>query len=232
MPASVMCQPLRPHEQKVAAALLVVLRKAMNDSPAAVPAAKEVLMSNVPQLEHFLCLVPDEGELPSLKQLEGSASPALRDCLNHISEVCAAAECQPLEMLTRSIQCRAHLTALQSVASGKLAARRQRLQATEASLAMSSAAKPRSAEICKRLHTRVGQLAKYAVPPKLRTFLIALLHETIMMLDFDKKQLGADPAPPTAGSASSFTACIDHMLPGMPAGIMHGTTLSGMCGLT
>ena len=219
MPASDECQPLRPHEQKVAAALLVVLKKALNDDPAAMTTTKEVLVSNNPQLEHFLRLVPDEGELPSLKQLEKSASSALRDCLDHVSEVCAAAECQPLEMLIRSIQCRTHLTALQSAACGSMAARRQRLQALAASLAISSTAKSRDDEIFKRLHTRVGLLAKYGIPPKSRAFVTAILHEAITLLDLDKEPKEGASAPAAAGSASSFTACLDHMLPGEETGL-------------
>ena len=87
-PASEQCQPLSPQQLKVAAAVMVVLRRALNNSVHAISATKEVLISNLPQAEHLLQLVPEGTELPSLKQLEEQASPALREWLDAISELC------------------------------------------------------------------------------------------------------------------------------------------------
>lgn len=191
-PAPEQRQPLSPQQLKVAAAVMVVLRKALNDSVHAMTATKEVLVSNMPQADHFLQLVADSRELSSLKQLEESASPALREWLNKSSELCTEAECQPLELFSRSAVCRTHLTA-DTTDSKLMAARRQRLQGIEASLALDSTAESREDEIYKQLQPRVGLLAKHGMDLKSRNFNTALLYEIILLVDADKKQLGAAP---------------------------------------
>ena len=214
--------PLHSRELKVAAALLVVMRKALQDGRDSLTATKEVLLSNDPQIDHFLRLVPAGGELPGLKQLEGSASLALRDWLGSMSEVCAAADCQPLEMFTRSALCTSHLRAVHKCDSGTMAGRQQRLQAIEKSLALSNAAvstEKREEGIFRKLCTKAGLLAQHGVPLKLREFITVTLAETICLLDADKTQQREDP--PKAGSKSSFTTCIDHMLPGEHAADIH-----------
>ena len=64
-------RPFRPHEQKVAAALLVVLKKCLRKGLNSISAAKYAIIANNPIASHFLELIPDTGELPSLKQLGG-----------------------------------------------------------------------------------------------------------------------------------------------------------------
>ncbi|CAL5223106.1 g5568 [Coccomyxa viridis] len=218
-PVSEQRQPLSPQQLTVAAAVMVVLRRALNDSVHAMTDTKEVLASNMPQAEHFLQLVADGRELFSLNQVEKSASSALREWLASISELCTEAECQPLELFTRSAVCRTHLTA-DTTDSKLMAARRQRLQGIEASLAISSEAYPdaRKVKILKQLHRKVGLLCQHNVEPKLRDLYITLFYEVILLLDADNNQLGA--APLTAGSKSSFLTCFDHMLPGVLDGLL------------
>ncbi len=220
MPASDECQPLRSHEQKVAAALLVVLKKALRDGPAAMMSTQDVLLANNPQLAHLLRLVPDDGKLPSLKQLERSASPAQRGWLDFISEQCVAAECQPLELFTRSAQCHTHLRAWQAAARGESAARQERLQALRASLPISSTAEAGQKQIFERLQIPVGQLAKHGISLKLRNLTVVLLSELVLLLDADKRC--EETAPDSEASGNSFITCFDHMLPGEQSETMHG----------
>ncbi|CAL5227136.1 g10047 [Coccomyxa viridis] len=212
-PAADECVPLRPKELHVAAALLVVLHRAQKEGCGAVTSIKELLVSNDPRTSLFLQALPEDGELPSLKQLE--ISSATRDWLLSTFELCRSAECQPLELFTRRTLCSTHLRATHSVGSKEFAARQQRLQAIWASLAIGSAAESREDEVFEKLYDRVELLAQHDVAPKLRTLITVLLQETIQMLELDSRQLGACPVLMIAGSASSFTVCIDHMLPGV-----------------
>ena len=97
-------------------------------------------MSNDPRTSLFLQALPEDGELPSLKQLE--ISSATRDWLLSTFELCRSAECQPLELFTRRTLCSTHLRATHSVGSKEFAARQQRLQAIRASLAMAARLSP------------------------------------------------------------------------------------------
>ena len=191
----------------------MVLRRALKEGQDALIATKAVLTSNDPRTSLFLQLLPENGELPSLKQLEGSAKHTLRDWLRSVSEQCTAAECQPLEMFTRSTLCSTHLRAMRTVGKEEVAARQQRLQAVKASLPVSSTALLR--RIVRKLCDRTKLLAQHAIAPKTEALVAIILLETILMLDADQKQLGAPSV--TAGSSTSFTVCIDHMLPGVGA---------------
>ena len=215
-PAADECAPLHPKELHVAAALLVVLHRAQKEGRGALAALKELLKSNDPRTSLFLQMLPEDGELPSLKQLESSS--ATRDWLHSTFELCRSAECQPLELFTRRTLCSTHLRAAHSVGSTEFAARQQRLQAMETSLALSSAAESREDEILRILHDRVELLAQHSVAPKVRALITQLLRKTIKMLDLDREQRGASPILMIAGANTSFTVCIDHMLPGAGPG--------------
>ncbi|CAL5223084.1 g5543 [Coccomyxa viridis] len=83
--------PLRPHERKVAAALLVVLRTALKKGQGPAMDAKTILFSNNPSTGILMQLLPKTGELPSLQQLEQSAPCVLHEALDLLSQECAAA---------------------------------------------------------------------------------------------------------------------------------------------
>ncbi len=219
--------PLRPDEMRVAAALLVVLQRAQKEGRGAMAAMKELLMSNDPRTSLFLQVLPEDGMLPSVKQLE--ASSALQEWLLSTFELCISAECQPLELYTRRTLCGTHLRATHSVGSTEFAARQQRLQAIETSLAVSSASESREDEILRTLHDRVELLAQYDVALKSRALIAALLRETITMLKLDREQLRASPVLMIAGAETSFTVCIDHMLPGEGAEPTRATMLRICC---
>ena len=203
---------LHPEELKVAAALLVVLQRATREGHDAVKATEKILLSNMPQISLFLQQQPESGKLPSLKQLERSAPRALQRLLAAVTGLCAAAECQPLELFTRSTLYTTHFTAIQSRESGRFAERRNQLQAIAASLAICSKAERTGRETKRRIYDRVRLLDQHGVAQKEQAIMVILLREAISLLNADSKQLGE--AQLTAGSASSFTACIDHMLPG------------------
>ena len=214
-PPSAVCYPLQPDERKVAIALLVVLQRAQKDGRGSVAAVKAVLNSNLPLSTIFLEPLPDDGKLPSLQQVEGAMSKLQRDWLNLISDMCALAECQPLDLFTRSAQCSTHLEAIGSLACTKGAARQQRLQAIKTSLSISRAAErdvnTQESDMFEELLTKVDPLKQHGASRR-TCFLIAfVLHETVLLLDADRNPQRHRHA---AGSNSSFTACLDHMLPG------------------
>ena len=219
MPQLDKCQALSPHELKVAAALLVVMSRSAKDGINEFSTIKQVLTCNNPFVSMFMELLPDHSKLPSLKQLERSATVADQETLRMLSEQCAAAGCEPLEVFTRSAECLTHIRSLAKKADGELKVRQQRLQAVEASLSISAAAKPREKAVVRKLHEKAEALAQHGVAQTIRELIEGVLHETILLLDADKTQLGA--ATITAGSRSSFTACVDHMLPGKHAGETH-----------
>ena len=74
-------RPFRPDGQKVAAALLVVLKKALRKGSDDLLGTKYSLISNDPHTSHFLGLFPHTDKLPSLKQLEAQATCQAREAL-------------------------------------------------------------------------------------------------------------------------------------------------------
>lgn len=112
-----------PAQQAVAAALMVVMNCAMRndrEDTLAVPFAFLTLKFNNPSIMPFLEMLledrPLEGfivqELPTFKQLEQRASVQVLRSLTKLASQCAAAECQPLEVFTRSMQCMARMADL------------------------------------------------------------------------------------------------------------------------
>ena len=73
------CMLLSPEQLKVAAALLVVLRRALKDGSNALDYTSSVLASNSPYTCQFLEQIPDGSELPTLQEMRASASAGLRD---------------------------------------------------------------------------------------------------------------------------------------------------------
>jgi len=102
-----------PKQQKVAAALMAVLKRAGNEGIESVLAAKNVLSGNNKATESFLALVPDKGEFPTLSAIEQSAPSAVLQSLALLAGQCALASCQPLEVFTRSMQCNTQVKAVQ-----------------------------------------------------------------------------------------------------------------------
>ena len=209
-----MRRPLRPHELKVAAALCMVLRAALKEGRATLERTMEILACNHPPATTLLQLVPNDGRFFSLKQLEGSLGAAARDWLGFVSEQCAAAECQPLDLFTRSAQCTTHLRALQSKQSGAhFAARLKQLQAIQTSLSVSGPVESIHQEIQEALMRKIELLAEHGVAQFLISVIIVALDATVILLGADRlSQLRAYQM--MAGSRTSFVACIDHMLPG------------------
>ena len=216
-------RPFRPHEQKVAAALLVVLKKALKKGSDDLVGTKYSLISNNPVASHFLMLIPHDGELPSLKQLEAQATPVAREALALLSEHCAAVGWQPLEVFTRSAQCLTHLGALQNKqGSGrKLYARLQRLQALQMSLGMRCPAETRGGYA-----DMAALLFHHGIAATMVTLILSVLGELSALLNADRLQLSARNI---AGAHTSFSSCVDHMLPGEKADGVHTVFLLPQC---
>ncbi|CAL5218565.1 g256 [Coccomyxa viridis] len=96
-----------PAQQAVAAALMVVIKRAMENGKEAAMAAKMTLADKNPTTSLFLAMLLENGPLPTLKQIEQRASDELLESLTKLASQCAAAQCQPLEVFPRSMQCRA-----------------------------------------------------------------------------------------------------------------------------
>ena len=248
-PAAEECRALRPHEQKVAAALLVVLRRAQQrrGGDYCMAVTKRIIMANNPLTSPFLAELPDDGGLPSLKQLENRPSHGLamlrrtdsteihwpagwKGALEDLAQQCATAAAEPLEVFTRSAVCRTHIAARHDMDAGKLAARLQRLQPIQASLPASSAAESKHEETDRALAVKVGLLAQHGIAPNLRNLILVTLQLTIRLLDADR--MPENKGSLTTGADSSFTICIDHMLPGKnivyTCGQTHNSSLFGL----
>ena len=220
-PAQKQTSPLRPHEQKVAAALLVVLSKELKYGRADMVHIEQVLMTNSPDTAAFIDLMPAKGRLPSLKQLEASlaqkgVSPYLRLALSRLSEQCAAAGCQPLEVFTRSMQCTTHLGAAVSLHSPQVTAKLRRLRESVLAVALEGEGDSSHSGFEAKLTESAGVLALHGLPSTMRTLIPGVVHEVARLLIAD----GREPPPKgecSAGESTSFIFCLDHMLPGKSA---------------
>ena len=99
-----------PDQQAVAAALMVVIKRALKDGREAALTAKQTLMNNNPATRPFLKSLPADGLLPTLQHVEQQASKQLLEGLAKLAKQCKAADCPPLEVFTRSVQCTTHKT--------------------------------------------------------------------------------------------------------------------------
>ena len=106
-----------PEQRKVAAALMVVLKRAMRDGPETMLSVKKKLVSNNYALTELLIILPDEGPLPSLRVVEEGAPSSVLESLSLLAEQCAAAGRQPLEVFQWSAQCATNKAAHDSIAS-------------------------------------------------------------------------------------------------------------------
>ena len=94
-----------PAQQAVAAGLLVVMKRAYRHSRDIATAAMLTLGSNNRATRPLLMMLPDGGPPPTMKEIEQRASDELLESLTKLANQCAAAQCQPLEVFTRSVQC-------------------------------------------------------------------------------------------------------------------------------
>ena len=106
-----------PAQRAVAAALMVVVERAMKDGKDAACEAMLTLGTNSPATRFLLVMLPEEGALPTMKDLEREASELCHGSLTFLAKVCAEARCQPLEVFTRSVDCTACKAALQAMSA-------------------------------------------------------------------------------------------------------------------
>ncbi|CAL5223111.1 g5573 [Coccomyxa viridis] len=110
-----------PAQQAVAAALMVVLKRAMKDGKEAALVVKHALKSNNIETRLLLDLLPNNGPLPTLQQIEQKMSLPRLLSLSNLAEQCKAANLKPLEVFTRSVQCTARRNAFGIVSIRSLA---------------------------------------------------------------------------------------------------------------
>ena len=141
---------------------MVVLKRAMKGGKKAALAAKQKLISNNPDTQPLLEMLPVDGPLPTMQRVKQQASERLLDSLTKLAEQCSAAQCQPLEVFTRSVQCTTHKSARESLAvKGRIYQRQQRLHQLDRALARLERELPTGSSI---MHHHVG-LRQQGVPP-------------------------------------------------------------------
>ena len=174
-------------QQAVAAALMVVMKRAIRGGREAAAEAKLTLVCNNLATRPMLDLLPEEGLLPTVKHLEQRASDQLLQGLTKLANQCKAARCQPLEVFTRSLQCTAHRAAANSSNHGRCQSQEreeQRMMLTPS--------------LCQAIVQAVQQLG---MQQSVAALMLAFL-QVLQSCHGDKDQdMLAEP-------------CINHMLPG------------------
>ena len=94
-----------PAQQAVATALMEVMKRAIEDCSEAAHVARLTLLSNNTATQPLLNLIADSGPLPTTQHVEQTASVKVFDSLTTLARQCKAAQCQPLEVFSRSVQC-------------------------------------------------------------------------------------------------------------------------------
>ena len=174
---------------------MVVMKRAMKDGRAAASAAKLILVSNNVATWPLLSMLPEEGTLPTVKQLEQKASDELLNSLTKLAEQCAAAKCQPLEVFTRSMQCTVHRAAAKSIAAvRRMHARQQQKQLKRPPPGMLE-------------HSRT-ELQRAAVAQSLANVIATFIYL------FAQHSIDDE-------SAALIWPCLDHILPGRRQGISY-----------
>ena len=179
-----------PAQQAVVTALMVVMKRAAKDGREAASAAKLTLVSNNVATWALLSMLPEEGALPTVKQLEDRATDKLLESLTKLGEQCAAAQCQPLEVFTRSMQCTAHRTAANSMAA------------------------------ILKMHKRQQQKKLQLVPPSWRQEKLQYFQQVVVKQSLADLMVGFLHVAKLHGidnnAVSLFRPYLNHMLPGRP----------------
>ena len=188
-----------PAQQGVIDGLVKALVKAATDSGSdVVHDARRVLVSNNPLTRCYLDLLQDDANLLSLEALERTESPKPSEALTLLAEQCAAAGCQPLEVFTRSLQCRTHLTALSRPAGQAEPQYLSQKQMRQISAMMDA-------------RQMLDALPQLGVRPGLDSLLINLLYLLAAMQLFAEPGALADGCHPSVGCCMSH---IEHLFPG------------------
>ena len=178
-----------PAQQAVAAALMVVLKRAMKGGREAVLSAKLSLAANNPATQPLLKSLPDDGPLPTMQQVEQKASKQLRESLAKLAKQCESAGCKPLEVFTRSAQCARRREGTQRTVKGVMSTAQQYMLSNM----------PQPDGICQGT---VHFLQHLGVQESVARFIVTLMH-------FVARQ--QNPANRATGLAESD---LDHTLPG------------------
>ena len=206
-------------QQAVAAALMVVLKRAMKGGKEAAIAAKQVLVSNNVTTRHLLAMLPDEGQLPTMQQVQQEASAELLESLTKLARLCEAARCQPLEVFTRSVHCTTHSAALESIKAKGRVYEQQRMQRSKATMARHNARLQSMPTLQKAFDDlqQLGVQLNTARLPVVMTFLhvLRMLHRDVAMLhrsDLEHMLPGKlKRSSPLAVGRQRSAACLDHM---------------------
>ena len=175
---------------------------------------KRIVCSNNPIIMAFLNRVLN-GPLPAYGKLylrKTSALVATQKALSVLAKQCADASCEPTEVMTRSAVCTRHLTALiRHENPGMTTERRQKIHAVVSALTDTSTAETQGIAPATGILQRAQLLMQQDVPEATCAAIGSVFMELLSMLDADDRKRGT---PSMAGHATSFTACLDHMVPG------------------
>lgn len=197
-------RPFTQAQQAVAAALMVVLKRAMNNGREAAIAAKQILISNNPATRPFLMMLPDDGKFPTLKYVEQRAPARLLESLSLLADQCDLAGCQPLEVFTRSVQCTTHKAARESVAAKDVM--HEKMQQLGMNLQQ---LKPKLHQPSWAAET-VSSLTAFGLPDTLAVLIVVFL-TTFRLLQSN------DYVPATPPLQHHPRTDLDHLLPGEPS---------------
>ena len=209
--------PLRTEMQKVFAALMVVVKRAFGKGRQEMTVTMQNLENNNPLTTQILLQLPDDGKLLSMKQLRAIATPGAREFANLLARQCEKAGCEPLEVFSRSALCMTHSRSWTSSGSAKFVSRQNRLLKLEISLLGSMREPGQNTEdtMQQELFRRVQVLGQRGIALKTVCFVHATLYEALRLLYQDSYPEVESCL--TAGTHTSFTECLDHMLPGEQA---------------
>ena len=185
-----------PAQQAVAEALLPVIKRPMRAGRQAMCAARLILVTNNIDTCPLLEMLPDQGPLPTVQQLEQRASDQLLKSLTELASQCAAAQCQPLEVFTRSLQCTMHRAAASSIAAKRRLHKRQQQK------------QPRPMPGWREACLQAAAHERVAMQPILADLVVNFLY---VQKVHDVDDEGAELIRPY----------LDHMLPGRPQSATH-----------
>ena len=94
---------------------MLVLKRAAKYGRDTALAAKRTLISNNPDTQPLLEMLPDDELVPTMQQIEQEAPGQLLESLTRLTKQCEESSVLPLELFTRSMQCTTRKAGVQKI---------------------------------------------------------------------------------------------------------------------
>ena len=200
---AVIGEPLTPQQHAVVAALFRVMKRAMLLGHEAFRTARERLWHNNSHTLVVLRFINDDKELPDIRDIEHVLRRDDQDLLDLLARNCTAAGFQPLQVFTRSMQCKvmAACTAAFSMSGTELPARHQQVAELDRVFAEHSFT-------ATWVRTTVNLLARQGILE-----LYAELIMFVLLLLVELCRWSFRPSDLQRGEGLGYAA-LDHLLPG------------------